>query len=295
MTQPRLATATDYGRMYARSVGGDPTVPSITTVIGQFAQDLGGWHGYMAAKAALEDDRMLRAGRSTGLKHAVIRDAAAAAERYRDQAAARGDRVHNYCESVALREMGQEHKIEETRELLELHGERAWADRFDEWWDLYHPEPLAAEVTVWNHTVGYAGTLDLVARIGGRVCIIDYKTKGTDRKNRVKPLDTKVIMQLVAGVKAEESLVNAETGEWAPWDYGDAPVLLGVALGETEVKPQQANPALLKDSWFKFCALRKVWEYHRSVDATAADKSVQALMPVVPPPPRIDLPEQNAS
>ncbi|RUQ22721.1 cytochrome P450 [Kocuria sp. HSID16901] len=295
MTQPRLATATEHGRMYARKVDGEPTVPSITTVIGQFAQDLGGWHGYMAAKAALEDDRMLRAGRSTGLKHAVIRDAAAAAERYRDQAAARGDRVHNYCEAVALRELGRENQVAETRDTLRAHGETDWADRFDEWWDLYQPEPLAAEVTVWNHTVGYAGTLDLVARIGGRVCIIDYKTKGTDRKNRVKPLDAKVIMQLVAGVKAEEYLVDAETGQWEPWEYGDAPVLLGVALGETEVKPQQANPALLKDSWFKFCALRKVWEYHRSVDSIAADGAVQPLMPVVPPPPRVTLPEQNAS
>ena len=75
MTQPRLATQTEHGRMYARADGGEPEVPSITTVIGQQATDLGGWHGYMAAKAVLEDDRALRAGRSAGLRHAVIRDA----------------------------------------------------------------------------------------------------------------------------------------------------------------------------------------------------------------------------
>jgi hypothetical protein len=295
MTQPRLATQTEHGRMYARSVGGEPEVPSITTVIGQYAQDLGGWHGYMAAKAALEDDRAMRASRSVGLKHAVIRDAAAAAERYRDQAAARGDRVHNYCENVALRAMDMDHAVDDAREELRQYGESAWADRFDEWWDLYAPEPLAAEVTIWNRTVGYAGTLDLVAKIGGRVCIIDYKTKGTDRKNRVKPLDTKVIMQLVAGVKAEEALADPDTGHWVDWEFGDAPVLLGVALGETEVKPQQANPDLLKHNWFKFCALRKVWEYHRSVDAALEESSLQPLMPVVPPPPRIHMPEQDAS
>ena len=287
MTQPQLATQTPHGRMYARSVGGHLEVPSITTVIGQQAADLGGWHGYMAAKAALEDERAARAAHSPGLRHAVIRDAAAAAERYRDQAAARGDRVHGYCEAVArhcMGEPGAEEALTEARETLALHHETAWADRFDEWWQLYSPQPLAAEVTVWNHTVGYAGTLDLVARIGGRTCIIDYKTKGTDRKGRVKPLDRKVIMQLVAGVKAEESLEDAENGRWTPWQYADAPVLLGVALGETEVRAQQANPKLLKDSWFTFCALRRVWSHHREIDQMCQRPGEQPLMAVVPPP-----------
>ena len=295
MTQPRLATQTEQGRMYARAVGGEPEVPSITTDIGQQAQDLGGWHGYMAAKAALEDDRSIRAGRSAGLRHAVIRDAAGAAERYRDQAAARGDRVHEYCENVALRALGEEHDVEGTRETLALHAESAWADRFDEWWELYRPEPIATELTVWNQTVGYAGTLDLVARIGGRVCLIDYKTKGTDRKGRVKALDAKVIMQLVAGVKAEECLVDAEAGSWEPWPHADAPVLLGVALGETEVRAQQANPDLLEGNWYKFCALRKVWGHQRALELQCQDPAQQPLMAVVPPPLSVDLPRKNAS
>lgn len=280
MTTPMLASATDYGRMYAREVGGELLVPSITTVIGQQANDLSGWHGYMAAKAALEDQRSYRASSSAGLKFAVIRDAASASERFRDAAAARGDRVHNYAEQVALRAMGQPHEVEGHRENLIAHGEQAFADRFDEWWDLYCPVPLATEVTIWNDTVGYAGTLDLVAEIAGHTCIIDYKTKGTDRKGRVKPLDDKVVMQLVAGLKAEEALVDADKGDWEPWKHGEAPILMGVALGETQVVPQQANPHLLKSNWFKFCALKRVWDYNRELN----DAEHEALMPVVPPP-----------
>ncbi|MBD4642865.1 cytochrome, partial [Xanthomonas citri pv. citri] len=79
---------------------------------------------------------------------------------------------------------------------------------------------------------GYAGTLDLVARIGGRLCLIDYKTKGTGRDGRVKALDPKVVMQLTAGLKAEESLVDPEAGTWEEWRHGQAEMLLGVALGE---------------------------------------------------------------
>lgn len=280
MTTPMLASATDYGRMYAREVGGELLVPSITTVIGQQANDLSGWHGYMAAKAALEDQRSYRASSSAGLKFAVIRDAASASERFRDAAAARGDRVHNYAEQVALRAMGQPHEVEGHRENLIAHGEQAFADRFDEWWELYRPKPLATEVTIWNETVGYAGTLDLVAEIAGHTCIIDYKTKGTDRKGRVKPLDDKVVMQLVAGLKAEEALVDADQGDWEPWKHGEAPILMGVALGETQVVPQQANPHLLKSNWFKFCALKRVWDYNREL----TDADHEALMPVIPPP-----------
>src|SRR5699024_6406951 len=136
-----------------------------------------------------------------------------------DQAAARGDRVHNFAEQVALRAMGMPHTMLEAREILAEHQEVSFADRFVEWWHNFQVKPLAAEITVWNHTVGYAGTLDLVAEIGGKICLIDYKTRGTDRSGRVKSLNSNVVMQLAAGFKAEESLVDAEKGVWEPWAY----------------------------------------------------------------------------
>src|SRR4029079_13138039 len=123
----------------------------------------------------------------------------------RDEAAQRGDRVHYYVEQVALRALGRPHQMKETREALAANGEEAFAARFDEWWELFQVEPIAPEITVWNKTVGYAGTLDLVARINGRTCLIDYKTKGTSRDGTVKPLDDKVVMQLVAGMKGAGS------------------------------------------------------------------------------------------
>ena len=148
MTAPQLATATDHGRMYSRIRGGELLVPSITTVIGQHATDLSGWHSYMAAKAALEDHRTYRASGSQGLKFAIIKDASAASERYRDAAAERGDRVHNYAENIALRAMGKPHDVETCREHLIRNGEQAYADRFDEWWDAFRPKALGAEISI---------------------------------------------------------------------------------------------------------------------------------------------------
>ena len=265
--------------MYSRSLSEPPSVPSITTVIAQGAMSLDGWHGYMAATAVVKDPKLSASLGNPAALRGVVKEAARASERYRDQAAERGTRVHFYCEQVSLRALDRPHQLEEARAALAEHGEHRFADRFDEWWDLYQVEPLEPEITVWNDEVGYAGTLDLVARIGGRLCLIDYKTKKTDRDGQVKPLDDKVVMQLVAGMKAKESLVHAGNGLWEPWVYGDDPLLLGVAVGETEVRPMRANPAVLPQHWYKFCALRRVWQ--TSFDVAGAGRP---LLPVPPPP-----------
>ncbi|MFJ3956561.1 cytochrome [Arthrobacter sp. NPDC090010] len=278
MTTPLLARATDAGRMYARSTGEMPIVPSITTVIGQQPHGLDGWFGYMGANALAKDPVLSTAlGNSSKMRQAVQRAANAAAD-YRDAAAERGDRVHGYCEQIALRALDREHDVEGARELLSQNGESAFADRFDEWWDTFKVKPLAPEITVWNHEVGYAGTLDLVAEINGRVCLIDYKTKGTTRDGQVKPLDDKVVMQLVAGMKAEESLLDPEAGEWEAWKYGETPLLIAVAVGETEVRPLRANPDVLKHHWWKFCALKRVWQMNHDLAGSSS-----ALLPLAPP------------
>ena len=282
MTQPRLAHQTPHGRMYARSLSGLPEVPSITTVIGMEKTDLDGWVGWMAAQSVTQDPRLAESVGSAARLKQVARQSADAAARYRDAAAERGDRVHDYAEQVAQRALGRPHTMAEARARLIEHGEGAYADRFDEWWDLYDVRPIAAEITVWNHTVGYAGTLDLVARIGGRLCLIDYKTKGTGRDGRVKALDPKVVMQLTAGLKAEESLVDPEAGTWEEWRHGQAEMLLGVALGETEVAVHQANPGVLPRHWHKFWALRQVWKH-----AQAVDDAGPALRVIGPPPPSV--------
>ncbi|WP_026533916.1 hypothetical protein [Arthrobacter sp. H14] len=282
MTEPALAESTaQYGRMYRRSLTEPVSVPSITTVISQQPHGLDGWFGHMAATSLANDARLPGALGNPAEMRTLLRDACQASELFRDSAALRGDRVHTYCEQVALRAMGRDHRMAEARDELARNGEEKFAARFDEWWEHYQVEPIAAEITVWNHSVGYAGTLDLVARVGGRVCLIDYKTKGTDRDGLVKSMDDKVVMQLVAGMKAEESLVDAAQGQWEPWQYGESPLLLGVAVGETEVRPMRANPEVLKYHWYKFCALRRVWE-----TAAHSAEAGRALLPIGPPPSR---------
>ena len=154
MTAPLLAHATEYGRMYARSTSEQFSVPSITTVISQQPHGLDGWFGYMGASSLANDPLLADClGSPAKIRQAVSR-AAKAAEAYRDDAAKRGDRVHNYCEQVALRALGRPHAMKEAREALAANGEEAFAVRFDEWWELFRVEPIAPEITVWNNAVG---------------------------------------------------------------------------------------------------------------------------------------------
>ena len=51
----------------------------------------------------------------------------------------------------------------------------------------------------------------------------------------------------------------------SPGSTATDPVLLGVAIGETEVRTLRANPEVLKAHWFKFASLRRVWQ--TSLDA----------------------------
>ena len=48
--------------------------------------------------------------------------------------------------------------------------------RFVEWWEIYNPTLLEAEVHLFSDEIEVAGTCDLVCEIDGEVWIIDFKT-----------------------------------------------------------------------------------------------------------------------
>jgi len=49
-------------------------------------------------------------------------------------------------------------------------------DRYLAWYEEIKPVPIVMEKTVWNEPLGYAGTLDMLATVGGKVHLIDIKT-----------------------------------------------------------------------------------------------------------------------
>lgn len=301
MTDPRLAHTFDWGRMYARTRGGEPEVPSITTVLAVEAQDMEWWEALCAVNATL--DNLDRASRVLNMpegpekwstKRAMTDWLKGAATRDRDDAADRGDKVHNYAEAFALREMGRatDADVEEQRSICADRGVLPYLDHFHRFWDEFKPKPLMPEATVWNKEVGYAGTTDLICEIeapwGPTCTVIDYKTKrGLFRRNG-KPKDydlsTHTGMQLVAAMHAEEAWVEGATPEedkWVPWEYE---VEMGAAVAFAPdgyvVRQYDVHSPLV---WETFKALRSAWDYKRLGAVTMGPK-VESLAGLVRSP-----------
>lgn len=162
MTNPKLAENTANGRIYRHPVTGE-VVPSVTTIISVLDKPaLVQWAANMAAEYAADNWSVLaplgRDERVTLIKGAHRRVSGSAA----DLGTAVHDAVDAWCTDrpMPVWERGVEPFMEQFVEFLEQR----------------RPEFLRNEVTVWNRTVGYAGTFDWIASIGGRVTLGDTKT-----------------------------------------------------------------------------------------------------------------------
>lgn len=83
----------------------------------------------------------------------------------RDAAAKRGTEVHNLAEQLV------QGIAVDVPPVLERH-----VAHYLEFLDAFNPQPILVEVVVYNCEYGYAGTLDLVAEIGGETWLLDIKT-----------------------------------------------------------------------------------------------------------------------
>lgn len=315
MTDPRLAHATPWGRMYARDLHSEPAVPSITTVIGM-APDLPaptakppaigtrahvgaltGWrmrivqdataaylrnsdelyHRFPHIPAAVTAAR--EAGRNTEAQARAARNAIAATpDVVADAAAQRGDRVHEFAEALGQWQLGivAPDTVARARATLDEHGDGSYADVLVDWWARWRIKAVANEVTVWNSEREVAGTLDIVFRVEGRLCVGDFKSKD-DRNGQSKPMSTKVGMQLLNALHADEEIVDPATGTWQPWRFYKPDHLVAIAVSPTEVVPKLINPAIYGAQWARFCHLRDMWQDYR--DGTEGS----VLMPARPP------------
>lgn len=82
-----------------------------------------------------------------------------------EKAANRGTAIHNAIENWI--KFG----------IVDIPAEyRGYFDGFREWWDKYRPTVIGSEQRLYHKLLRYAGTGDLVCRIGDELWIIDYKS-----------------------------------------------------------------------------------------------------------------------
>lgn len=283
MTSPRLARTYDWGRMYARERGGTPTVPSITTVIDVMDSDLGWWEARCAADTAIERAVDLanvvtmpdggEKERQLKKAHRWIRETA---ERDKDAASERGDLVHDYGETWCLMQLGQAtmDDVNQHRQACRDGGVEDYLEHFHDWWDTWQPEVLQPEATVWNSSVGYAGTTDLICNftINGEkiTSVVDYKTKKALFKDKARTkrkssdLRDHTGMQLAAAAFAEEVWIpgDDDSGAQDRWEPFPHQIDLGFAVAFAPDGYVMRQYLIHHPGMFAtFTHLRHAWEF----------------------------------
>ena len=154
-------------------------LPSVTTVLDIIAKPaLGPW--YAKEERRFFETAMLEVLSRPGAKDpefvlAAVAEAVTgvkAADREKQKAAAIGTAVHAGIEWELRRQLG-----EHAGPAPHLPDAAAWAvESWKDWAGSVHLEPLAIERTVYCLECGYAGTLDLYARVKGVPTVLDWKS-----------------------------------------------------------------------------------------------------------------------
>ncbi len=138
-------------------------VTGVTTILskGWPKPQLPGWSARVVAETAVNQwDELAEQPISVRLK--TLKDAPWAD---RDAAARRGTEVHSLAEQLVA---GQRVTVPD-----ELAGHVDAYVKFLNEWD---PQPILVEAVIANYTIGYAGTLDLIAELANETWLLDVKT-----------------------------------------------------------------------------------------------------------------------
>ncbi len=133
-----------------------------------------------------------------------------------EKAADRGSAVHNGIENwlkFGFDDYPPEHK--------------PYMDAFKDWFETMKPEIIGSEVRMYHKLLKYAGTADLLCYIGGKLCLIDFKTT-----YQVSKMTCGVQLEAYAqalesiGIKVERKLILhlQKSGAWKEYEFptGDA-------------------------------------------------------------------------
>ncbi len=172
----RARSPWDRSRFY-RIEGVD--LPSVTTVLDVIAKPaLGPWYAKEERRyfeAAMLEVLSKPGARDPEFVLSAVVDAVGgvkAADREKQRAATIGTAIHAGIEWQLRTRLGEDAGAEPV-----LPDAAAWAvESWKDWAKSIALEPLAIERTVYCEACGYAGTLDLYARVEGALTVLDWKS-----------------------------------------------------------------------------------------------------------------------
>lgn len=97
-----------------------------------------------------------------------------------------------------------------------------YMEAFEAWWKDFEPEPLASEYRMYHKLMGYAGTADLLCRIGGKLTLVDYKTSAAVSE-KLHGVQLEAYAQALSshGIEVEDKLILhlKKDGEFKAVDF----------------------------------------------------------------------------
>jgi hypothetical protein len=182
MTDPTDAPLIAVAEVEAKPQPGDDRYWSVTTILKSYgdSEALISWSASETAKAAIRKQRTWQAMVEDEGEDAAI--GWLAQQRFNPpkgerSATALGEAVHAAIEYLVVNGHRPPHGYQLSPKAGQMDAEvDPYLDNFDMWLDYAQPVFEAAEMTVYNDTYQYAGTLDGIATIQGQRVVIDYKT-----------------------------------------------------------------------------------------------------------------------
>lgn len=162
---------------------------SVTTLIGAGTpkEALIGWAARVTAERAFDKASILDGYRKENDRAAAVKWLTDARWEKSGTAALRGTTVHSIVEAYAL---GQTPEVPEEIE--------PWHQQIRRFLDDHQPEFEASEAPVYNLDLAYAGTMDMIVKVGDVRCIVDAKTTDKLPDARSRPPYGEVALQLAA-------------------------------------------------------------------------------------------------
>jgi hypothetical protein len=175
-TAPTAPVPVDRARFYTIAGQRWPAVTTILDIIAKPA--LGPWYAKEERRyfeAAMLEVLSQPGARDPEYVLAAVAEAVSgvkAADRAKQQAATIGTAMHAGIEWTLRTQLGEDAGPEPRLPDAAAWGVESWKD----WAKAVALEPLAIERTVYCEVCGYAGTLDLYARVRGVLTVLDWKS-----------------------------------------------------------------------------------------------------------------------
>jgi len=260
MTTPAVSTIKSGGSRFYLNPADDRKLPGVTSVLDMIPKHsfLKPWAAKMVAEFAVDNASDWIGLVMKGERVAAVDLLKRAPFRFTDNAADTGTGAHDLFERMAAGDVLS--KSDVRPELL------PYVRHFREFLDVWTPDFLFLERTVWSETHGYAGTFDAIFSV-----IMDGEkfTAMGDWKTTRSGVHEEVALQLTAYANADYIL--GADGEQTPIPKVDGGAVLHVRPEGWKLVPAAIND----DTMRTFLALKEVWEWETNTKRMAIGRPIQ--------------------